>query len=179
MTNKQKLFVDYYLSNGFNATQAALSAGYSKKTSYAIGQENLNKLEIKKYLSEKVKQLLSNTEMASLEILNALDEIIRCDIGDFVEIKTILGDGEEIQKVIFNNTKDLNTKVLSEISEGQHGIKIKMHDKLKAIELKGKYLSLWADGISAIQKDSQTEKEKLSVEERRNRILELNKRLCP
>lgn len=32
-----------------NATQAAIRAGYSEKTAYSIGDENLKKPEIKKY----------------------------------------------------------------------------------------------------------------------------------
>ena len=186
LRTRQKMFAEYYLSNGFNATQAALSAGYSKKTAYAIGIENLKKLEIKEYISQRVKALLSETEMASLKIINALDEIIECDIGDFVRIETIekpetlTQDGEVIpgevyQKVIFNDTEKLNTRVISEISEGQHGIKIKTQDKLRAIELKGKYLSLWADGLSVNQPEA--EKEKTDKEARRNRILELQRKL--
>ena len=32
-----------------NATQAAIRAGYSKRTAYSIGNENLKKPEIQKY----------------------------------------------------------------------------------------------------------------------------------
>ena len=46
MTDKQKLFIEHYMSNGFNATQAAKSAGYSEKTAGQIGEQNLKKLEI-------------------------------------------------------------------------------------------------------------------------------------
>ena len=40
---KQKRFIDFYKGN---ATEAALEAGYSAKTAYSIGQENLKKPEI-------------------------------------------------------------------------------------------------------------------------------------
>ena len=45
MTEKQKLFCEEYLID-LNATQAALRAGYSEKTAYSIGNENLKKPEI-------------------------------------------------------------------------------------------------------------------------------------
>lgn len=45
MTPKQQRFVQEYLID-CNATQAAIRAGYSEKTAYSIGQENLNKPEI-------------------------------------------------------------------------------------------------------------------------------------
>ena len=44
MTEKQKLFCEEYLID-LNATQAALRAGYSEKTAYSIGNENLKKPE--------------------------------------------------------------------------------------------------------------------------------------
>ena len=48
MTEKQKLFCEEYLID-LNATQAALRAGYSEKTAYSIGNENLKKPEIQEY----------------------------------------------------------------------------------------------------------------------------------
>ena len=50
MTRKQKTFCEEYVTNGFNATQAALSAGYSKKTAKDIGCENLAKPIIAEYI---------------------------------------------------------------------------------------------------------------------------------
>ena len=44
MTKKQKRFVEEYLID-LNITQAAIRAGYSPKTAYSIGSENLKKPE--------------------------------------------------------------------------------------------------------------------------------------
>jgi len=46
LTGKQAKFVSEYVSNGNHGTNAALAAGYSKKTSYSIANENLKKPEI-------------------------------------------------------------------------------------------------------------------------------------
>ena len=47
MTQKQTKFIDAYMGEAAgNATEAAKLAGYSKKTAYSIGQENLKKPEI-------------------------------------------------------------------------------------------------------------------------------------
>lgn len=53
---KQKKFCEEYVISG-NATEAAKKAGYSEKTAYSIGTENLKKPEIEKYIKE-----LSNGE---------------------------------------------------------------------------------------------------------------------
>ena len=51
LTYKQKRFIDEYLLSGLNATQAAIRAGYSKRTAYSIGQENLKKPEIEEIIN--------------------------------------------------------------------------------------------------------------------------------
>ena len=45
------MFCAQYLID-LNATQAAIRAGYSEKTAYSIGCENLNKPEIQNYIAE-------------------------------------------------------------------------------------------------------------------------------
>lgn len=55
MTEKQKLFCEEYLID-LNATQAALRAGYSEKTAYSIGNENLKKPEIQEYIQKRLKE---------------------------------------------------------------------------------------------------------------------------
>lgn len=51
LTDKQQRFVDEYLID-LNATQAAIRAGYSEKTAYSVGHENLKKPEIQKAIQE-------------------------------------------------------------------------------------------------------------------------------
>jgi len=51
LTAKQKLFITEYLVD-LNATQAAIRAGYSKKTAKAIATENLSKLAIKEQIEK-------------------------------------------------------------------------------------------------------------------------------
>lgn len=50
LTAKQQRFIEAYSGN---ATQAAIQAGYSAKTAYAIGQENLKKPEIQQAIHER------------------------------------------------------------------------------------------------------------------------------
>ena len=181
MTVKQKLFIEHYISNGFNATKAALSAGYSKRTARAMGCENLAKPYIKIEISKKIAEYLSDTEKATLKIINRLDEVIDCDLGDYADIENydyidIRGKEQTGTRVVFNETEKLNTRVISEISESKDGaIKIKLHDPLRAIELKGKYLQIWNEGVMMMKKENR--KDILSRDERRDRILSLTKKL--
>ena len=65
MGEKQKKFCDEYLKDR-NATQAAIRAGYSKKTARSIGSENLTKPDIKAYIEQQF-DLIHNDDIASAE----------------------------------------------------------------------------------------------------------------
>ena len=56
LTPKQKAFCDYYIIT-MNATEAAIKAGYSKKTAKVIGSENLSKPYLKQYIDERMKEI--------------------------------------------------------------------------------------------------------------------------
>ena len=81
LSTKQRVFVYEYLRD-FNATQAALRAGYSPKTAYSIGQENLKKPEI----AELIKAEVDQRAMGANEILIGLTEQARGDLGVFFKI---------------------------------------------------------------------------------------------
>ena len=88
LTPKQKRFVEEYVID-CNATQAAIRAGYSPKTAYSIGQENLKKPEVMKAIAEKQKKVSEKTEYDALAW--------RKDMLDYkktLEQKVFLGDDE-------------------------------------------------------------------------------------
>lgn len=76
LTAKQDAFVKAYLLNGGNATQAAISAGYSEKTAKSIGQENLTKPDIKKAIESHQKKTEEVFIMSKIDKLKVLERII-------------------------------------------------------------------------------------------------------
>lgn len=75
MTPKQKKFCDEYIKSG-NAKQSAIKAGYSPKTAYSIGNENLNKLELKAYIDERLKELSNHKILSAQEVLEYLSRVV-------------------------------------------------------------------------------------------------------
>lgn len=78
LTEKQKRFADEYIISG-NATQAAIKAGYSKKTAAVIGTENLIKPNIKNYIDERLEELKSERTADAQEVLEYLTGVMRGD----------------------------------------------------------------------------------------------------
>ncbi len=67
LTNKQRVFVEEYLRT-WNATAAAIAAGYSEKTAYSIGPENLKKPEIAAEIERRLAELSMSTDEALVRL---------------------------------------------------------------------------------------------------------------
>lgn len=106
LTIKQKRFADEYIISG-NATEAAIKAGYSKKTATVIGNENLIKPYIKSYIDERLKELEATKFLTMEEALKITAGIAR---GEPREIEVVdIETGEKYTKKVYPNFKDSNT----------------------------------------------------------------------
>ena len=101
LTPKQKAFADYYIECG-NSTEAARKAGYSEKTCYAIGAENLKKPHISAYIAERM-QAQNEARVASAdEVLQFFSSVMRGEVKDQFGLDAALSDrlnaGKELMK---------------------------------------------------------------------------------
>lgn len=75
MTDKQTLFIEKYLIH-FNATRAAIEAGYSENTAYITAFENLRKPKIKEQVDKRVKEIIAKTDDKRVKLLKFWEDII-------------------------------------------------------------------------------------------------------
>jgi phage terminase small subunit len=75
LTSKQKRFIEEYLID-LNATQAAIRAGYSRKTAYAIGSENLTKPEVKAALQAAQASVTTKTKITKDYLVEQANDIM-------------------------------------------------------------------------------------------------------
>ncbi|HOJ02094.1 MAG TPA: PBSX family phage terminase large subunit [Anaerolineaceae bacterium] len=135
---KQRIFIDEYLKC-WNATQAALLAGYSERSAGSIGGENLKKPEI----AAEIQLRLAESAMSADEVIQAIGEIGRADIGDFVEIDEGTG---RIKNIDFGKAqKSGKLRLIRSITPTANGLKIELHDRMRALELLGKRYGLFED----------------------------------
>lgn len=138
LTEKQKRFCEEYLID-LNATQAAIRAGYSRKTAFAIGVENLRKPLIQQKISALQSEQSKRTEITADMVLKELAAIAFSDRTEFAKI-----DDDGI--VIFTPTDQLSPevrKVIAGIKEGKFGTEVSSYDKVRALELLGKHLGIF------------------------------------
>lgn len=73
LTPKQKRFVEEYLID-LNATQAAIRAGYSEKSAYSIGNENMSKPVVAEAIET---EMSKRAEIAEVSAQWVLDQAVR------------------------------------------------------------------------------------------------------
>ena len=139
LTPKQQLFVKEYLID-LNASQAAIRAGYSERTSREMGYELLTKPHVQEALQQAQKKREKRTNITADRVLEQLARVAFSDIGEFVEF-----DGTT---VTIKSSKDVDGTVLSEVSATPAGLKIKLNDKMKALELLGRHLGMFNDKLN-------------------------------
>ena len=83
LTAKQDMFCREYLKD-LNSTQAAIRAGYSKKTAAVQGHENLRKPNVIERVAELQQKRLDTVEADARYVLNRLIDIDKMDIFGFL-----------------------------------------------------------------------------------------------
>ena len=122
MTERQKRFCDEYLID-LNATQAAIRAGYSKKTATVIGAENLTKPYIQEYIEARMAEKNS---------------ILIADQDEVLEYLTMVLRGQSKSSVLARNEKGAD-KVIKKAPDEK--------ERLKAAELLGKRYGIYKDKL--------------------------------
>lgn len=140
LTPKQERFVDEYLVD-LNATAAARRAGYSEKTAEAIGYENLRKPQIMAAIQERQGELQGKLEITRETVLQELAAVAFANGTDFV---TINRGGNLVVKATDQVPKEKLPAVAGiKYAANGLGVEIKLHDKVRALELLGKHLGIF------------------------------------
>lgn len=148
MTPKQERFVAEYLID-LNATQAAIRAGYSAKTAYVIGHENLSKPEIAAAVSERRQRIAAKLEVTQESVTAELAKI------GFSDIRRLFNESGSLKRIedlddhaagCLASVEVVTRKVPgSDDNEVEHTAKLKLWDKRAALVDLGKHLGMFKE----------------------------------
>ena len=149
LTAKQKLFCHEYLID-LNATQAAIRAGYSKKTAKEIGCENLTKPNILEFINKAKEERIEEVKIDANWLLKRLADEADADVADLYDDNNNLLPVSEWPEIW---RKGLVAGVdVEEIFDGYgkdrvkigETVKIKVSDRVRRLELIGKHVDVQA-----------------------------------
>ncbi len=149
LTAKQKLFCREYLVD-LNVHHAAKRAGYKSKSYNRYVYRLMADDAVKSYIAELMTARKERLQITSDMVLRDLAAIAFTDIRDFVS----LGEEGLVVKAIGDLTPE-QARAIESITErtNAHGsrIGIKLHNKLKALELIGRHLAMFTDRVELPQ----------------------------
>lgn len=163
LSGKQQLFCIYYIKS-FNATKAYQKAyGVGYQTAASIGYRLLENAGVKKEIERLKKNRLNRALLSEEDIFQRYMDIAFADITDYVEFgraeQQVMGafgpvyekneeTGEKIpvtvtvNEVRFKESGDVDGTLIQEVSQGRNGAKIKLADRMKAIDWLANHMEL-------------------------------------
>lgn len=85
--NRRKVFVEAYLTNGGNASQAAVAAGFSEKTAGAAGSRLLKHVEVKRIINSRRGEVLETLRISTSTALEQIWGMATADVRELVEYR--------------------------------------------------------------------------------------------
>jgi len=133
LNDQEQRFVDEYLV-GFNATQAAIRAGYSPKSAAAQASRLLTKVKIASAIAAKRSEIGARLELNAENLMRELARVVFFDPAKLFNEKGHLLDPSML---------DPDTRAaLGTIKQTDEGWDYKAHPKVPAIELAMRYLGM-------------------------------------
>ena len=151
LTDKQQLFCVYYI-RCFNATKAyqkAYDVDYA--TAVVNGPRLLGNARIKDEIFRLKQERLNREFLSESDIFQKYMDIAFADVTDFVEfgnedVDVILDTGERktitVSHVNIKNDADVDGTIISEVSKGKDGVKVKLADRMKALQWLSDHMDL-------------------------------------
>lgn len=155
LTDKQQRFVEEYMVD-LNATQAAIRAGYSQDTAKEIGCENLTKPNIQEAIQKRKQELSDQTGITAERVLKEYAKIAFSDIRELYTPDNNLYDIRQLDDETAGAVMSVEVDVMSmqgmPVGETK---KVKLYNKLTALEALGKHIGLFEKDNKQKQADVQ------------------------
>ena len=139
LTPRQQRFVQEYVVD-LNATQASIRAGYSPNGARVRGTQLLANSNIQDALGHSQEERRLRVELEAADVVRQLAAVAFANIADFVtwaERGVRLRPAEKIDQI--------KLAAVQSVTSGQHGVTVRLHDKLRALELLAKHLGMFQE----------------------------------
>lgn len=146
VTPKQERFCNEYLID-LNASQAAIRAGYSQKTSKEQAARLLTKVNLQDFIATLQKKISDNNDNLVQKVIDELVKVGFSNIQDYVSSSNNVVDlsGIDIKKAaaVASVKKSVTTFGDKKTGGIKEVVEFKLWDKISALEKLGKHLGVF------------------------------------
>jgi len=155
LTEKRKAFCREYAKD-CNGTQAAIRAGFAPSGATSVASRLLKDPLVTAEIHKRTKRL---TDLSNVTVERVVAELARIGFADITAMVRVVARtvGRRTLTAVEMLPTDQLTQdqraAIAEVSESDHGIRIKAHDKVKALEMLGRYLAMFTDRHEVLGED--------------------------
>lgn len=140
---RQRKFVQSYLTNNFNATAAALTAGYSKTSAASIGCIMLNYPAIKAVVKKQLEAVFLSPE----QVMARLSEMAKANISDFISATGKLNEKNYKEKGYLVKRRKVKRRLRDKDLAVIEDHEVEMYDAQSALVNIGKRYGLFTERV--------------------------------
>lgn len=145
--DKHEIFVRAYLI-AFNASQAAIAAGYSAKGAEVTGSRLLRNPKVQERIKTLSQKRVDKLEITGEKILQELAKVAFSNIAQFADWSGS-GWNWKPSDVLSELDKSAIQEISETVTKEGGSTKLKLYDKIRALELLGRWreMGLWKDSV--------------------------------
>jgi phage terminase small subunit len=149
---RKSAFVEAYIANGGNATEAAISAGYSANTARQAGSRLLTQVDIKQQVANRRAELADRYRLTSDRVLEQLGKIVYADVRKAFDKSGNLLAVQDMPDEVAHAITSIEVETMPGKGQDVDGtgmrwigrtVKVKFADKGAAIDKAMKHLGLF------------------------------------
>lgn len=141
LTHKQLRFVNEYIKD-LNATRAAMRAGYAPNNAEVQGHHLVKKPQVQAAIQLRLDARAKRTEVHADRVIREFARIAFADMRQFAE-----WSGQSLNLLPSEQLEDDDSAAVAEVAQTSSkfgsNVRIKLHDKGRALEKLGDHLGLW------------------------------------
>lgn len=159
-STRRAMFVEEYLRD-YNGTQAAIRAGYAADTAYSEASRLLRNVEIKEAIEKRKKELLAAISEDQFRTAREIQRIAHLDIRKLYDetgqLKPV-SDWDDESAAAVSSVETVRRQSPEEADEDGNPVwetvlKVRTHDKVKALELIGRHQGFFNDALTVKSDD--------------------------
>lgn len=130
LTEKERIFADEYIKTT-NATQSAITAGYSEKTARSKGSQLLTKINVRQYIDAVMNERSKDTIATADEVLEYLTRVVRGEEKDAFGLDVSVADKTKAAELLgkrhmlFTDKVKLDAEIEIDISDRMKQARVK------------------------------------------------------
>ena len=144
LSHRQRLFVAAYLGNGFNASRAARAAGYSESTAAHQSTRLARNPKLARIVAQQAQKEMARREITAERVLEEMAKLAFFDPRRIFDANGNLLPPSQMGE---DEAAAIAGLDLRQMQDGSEMKKIKLADKLKSLEVLGRYLRLFTERV--------------------------------